>query len=239
MNNYIKILQGKYNYTSQNKIYSEENFKIFKEEDRKLNYVFKSEILSRVKTGEFLKIYVTYRVNQHFDPINVEIERLMGQKESFEKFQIDPKTKNYHYILKGIDSTETYDKIISSRPHIATPSFLTSMLMTNQKRLDPVQRTTYTIVTSNNVWNFEEPFREKTIIAELQSLEPKDIIVNKKSLKATHCKLLHENQGTSTASGHDIYLSKHFNIPYLGVFSDDLRIEIDHLRSFQADLPQI
>ena len=61
--------------------------------------------------------------------------------------------------------------------------------------------------------------------------------INKKQMKATHCKLLSSNLGTSSEEGHDVFLSKHFNIPYLGVFSDDLKINIDHLKSFEADLP--
>lgn len=238
MSNDIKILQGKFNYLSQNKIYSEENFRVYRQEGRKINYLFKCEILSRVRTGEFLKVYVEYRVSRHFDPIEVTITRLMGDKESKEKITIDTKTKNYHYLFQSKDATQTYDKIINSRPHIASPAFTTSMLMTNQKRLDPVQRTNYTLITSENVWDYKGPFQEKSFYAELQALEPKEIVLNNKTIKALHCKLLSSNLGTSSDEGHDIYLSKHYNIPYLAIFSSDLKITTDHMQSLEANLPQ-
>ena len=239
MSDDIKILQGKYNYLNQNKIYSEENFWIYEEDGLRNSYLFKSEVLSRVKTGEFLKVYVTYRVSRHFDPIEVSIERLMGDKESLETITIDQKTKNYAYTFKDTTGkTHRYDKVISSRPHIGTPAFLTSMLMTNQKRMDPVQRTSYNIISSPNVWQYQGPFQENTLYAELQALEPKEITINKKELKATHCKLLKSNIGISSDQGEDLYLSKYFNVPYLGVFKNNLKISIDNLRSFQANLPQ-
>lgn len=238
MSNDIKILQGKFNYLSQNKIYSEENFRVYREEGRRISYLFKCEVLSRVKTGEFLKVYIEYRVSRHFDPIEISITRLMGNKESKENFSVDPKTKNYTYTFQTKDGTQSYDKVLTSRPHIATPAFTTSMLMTNQKRLDPVQRTNYTLITSDNVWEYQGPFFEKSIFVELQALEPKDVMVSSKTVKALHCKLLSSNLGTSSDQGHDIYLSKHFNIPYLGIFSDDLKITTDHLQSLEANLPQ-
>lgn len=238
MGDEIKILQGKYNYLSQNKIYSEENFKVFKEDGKNANFLFESEVLSRVKTGEFLKIYVKYKVTRNFDPMEISITRQMGDKESIESFTVDEKTKNYHYKFVGTESTQTFDKIFASRPHVATPAFLTSMMMTNQKRLDPVQRTAYNVITSQNFWNYDSPFEEKVIYAELQSLEPKEIEINKKEVKATHCKLLQDNMGTHSEDGHDVFLSKHFNIPYLAIFSPELHIQVDHLKSYEANMSQ-
>ena len=170
--------------------------------------------------------------------MEISITRAMGEKESVESFEVDPKTKNYHYIFKTDDHEEHHNKIISSRPHIATPSFLTSMMMTNQKRLDPVQRTSYSIISSDNVWEYGSAPYEKEVFIELQALEQKEIQVGKKKIHATHCKILQNNNSSSTDSGHDIYLSKHFNIPYLGTFSPELYIQVDHLKSFDADLPQ-
>lgn len=237
MNNDIKILQGKYNYLNQNKLYSEENFRVYREEGRRVSHLFKSEILSRVRTGEFLKIEVSYRVTKHFDPLSVKISRRMGQKESTELFEINPKDKNVHYSFSSAHEEYTSNKIMSTRPHIATPAFLTSMMMTNQKRLDPVQRTSYSLINTENLWSYKGEPEERMVFAELQALEPQDIIVNKKPLKATHCKILHKNQGLSSEAGQDIFLSKHFNIPYLGIFTPDVEIRVDHMKSFDAELP--
>lgn len=230
-----KILEGKFNYYNGENIYTEENFSVDREGGRKGNYIFHSEVLSRVKTGEFLKIYIKYEVNNAFDPVNINIVRQLGAKESVEDFSYDLKSKNVTYTFDSGKSTKYFEKVITSLPHVAAPCFLTSMIMVNQKKIDPVQRTSFTILTSSNIWEYESEFKEGEVYIELQELEPQNLVIDGNELKATHCKILQvDENGTINDLDHNIYLSKHFYIPYLANFGKDLKIEVETLKHYET-----
>jgi hypothetical protein len=230
-----KILEGKYNYFSGGSIYTEENFRVEREGSRKGNLTFYSEVLSRVKTGEFLKIYIEYEVTSSFDPVNVSVVRQLGPKESKENFQYDHKSKAITYIFETEGKKKIFEKIITALPHVAAPCFLTTMIMVNQKKIDPVQRTSYTVLTSKNIWNYESEFTEGEVYIELQDLEPQTIIIDDNKLKATHCKILQiDGNGTIKDLDHTVYLSRHFYIPYLAKFGDDIKIEVDFLKHYET-----
>ncbi len=230
-----KVLEGKYNYYNQDQNYTEENFKVEREGGRQGNLIFYSEVLSRVRTGEFLKAYVEYEVTKSFEPINVKITRQLGAKESIENFNFDQKTKIITYSFESEGKTNYFEKVVNSKPHVGAPCFLTSMIMVNQKKIDPVQRTPYIIITSDNIWSYESEFQEKEIYIELQELEPKNLTIDGNKLKATHCKLLQvDDNGTIIDVNHEIYLSKHFYIPYLATFGENLKIEVEYLKHYET-----
>ncbi|MBT4792429.1 MAG: hypothetical protein HON90_12730 [Halobacteriovoraceae bacterium] len=232
-----KILIGKYNYFNSDQIYTQENFYVERIEGRQGELVFHSEVLSRVKNGEFLKINIEYQVSNKFDPMMVKITRRLGEKESTELFQINQKDKTYSYIFKNKQEVSSFERIITSLPHIAAPCFATSMIMVNQKKIDSVQRTPYTLLHSNNIWDYVGEFEEKTIYIEMQKLEQQSIMVNDIDLKATHCKLLSVNKnGSIIDDDHEIFLSKHYFIPYEAIFGKDLRISIETLKNLDRKL---
>jgi hypothetical protein len=230
-----KILEGKYNYFNGENLYTEENFHVEREGGRKGNLTFHSEVLSRVKTGEFLKIYVEYEVTSSFDPVNVSVIRQLGAKESKEEFQYNLKSKTITYIFESSGRPKYYEKTITALPHVAAPCFLTTMIMVNQKKLDPVQRTQYTLLTSQNIWNYESEFTEGEVFVELQELEPQNIVIDGNKLKASHCKILQvDSNGTVNDLNHNIYLSKHFYVPYLAKFGEDIKIEVEYLKHYET-----
>lgn len=235
MTDITKLLEGKYFYYENKNPYSEENFQVSKEDKSQGNYFFNAQTNTRVKTGEFLKVDIKYTLNGEFEPLEVEITRLLGGNKSTELFLVDNKKSEVVYKFINDQSEDIFSKIVSGRFHFATPCFSLSMLMTHMRKIDPVHRTPYTIITSKNIWNYNAPFTEEEIYVELQSLDPAKINISGKELKATHCKLLQvDENGTIATEGHDIYLSKYFSIPYYGRFSDSLKIEIDRLKNFES-----
>jgi hypothetical protein len=230
-----KLIEGKYIYYMHESPYSEESFSVSKDDRVQGNYYFVADIHTRVKTGEFLKINIQYTLTSSFEPLNVRIERRLGDKKSIEEYDIDQKTSNVSYIFSCDYDTKRYKKIVNGKFHFATPCFSLLMLMTHMKKIDSIHRTPYTIVTSNNIWDYEGPFSEEEVYVELQSLDPTMINVGGKDLKATHCKLLQvDENGTIATEGHDIFLSKYFSIPYKGVFGEDLIIQIDKLKNYET-----
>lgn len=230
-----QLIEGKYEYLNNGTPYSEESFSISREEKPSGKYTFEASTHTRVRTGEFLKILISYLTTTNFEPLNVRIERQLGDKNSIETFDIDQKTSNVSYKFESADKVESFNKIVSGRFHFATPCFSLSMLMTQMRKLDPVHRTPYTIITSKNIWDYEEPFQEEEVYVELQSLDPAKINISGKELTATHCKLLQvDENGTIATEGHDIYLSKYYSVPYQGDFGNGITIQIDKLKNFSS-----
>ena len=231
-----KIIEGKYNYFHKNQVYCEEFFKVFRQEKSYGNFTFNAELMSRVETGEFLKVFVDYELNHHFEPLNVRIKRSLGASKSSERFVVDLQNKQVHYVFKGKNGIEEFEKAFSGKFHIATPAFSTSMLMTQARKIDPVHRTSYDVISSNNVWEYEEPLVETNVYVELMSLEPVSINLQGNELQASYCKIFEEDKTSNpNSSGHPVYLSKHYQIPYQAEFPNDMKIEVEKLRNFQSE----
>lgn len=235
MSNFMTVLEGKYNYYRDKDLYSEEIFTVKQQEKSSGNIKMESETSTRTKTGEFLKIQVKYLMSSSFKPINVEVKRFMGDRESTELFTIDKKTKAVNYLFSNNDESHQYTKIIPHVTHIATPCFATFMNMSLSKKIDPVHRTDYTLITSSNIWNYNGPFIEKPVYLELQELEHIPIKIGDNELKASHCKILQvDENGTISNNGYDIYLSKYLAIPYRAIFDDGMVVEIETLKNYES-----
>ena len=227
-----KLLDGKYFYFKDGAQYSEEVFKITREDKPQGNYTFKSEILSRVSTGEFLKVYVDYEVSHHFEPLNVQVKRSLGRRKSTERYIIDTKDRSVYYSFDGADGHNEMERIVTAKAHIATPSFLTSALMTQTKRIDSTKVTRYAIITSQNLWSYESPFIESEVYVDLKSLVPVELEINGKTLTGTHCIMF---EGEKNKFETDFYLSKYFNIPYRAVFPNGIEVRIETLKTYEVE----
>ncbi len=230
-----KLLEGKYNYLKDGAVYSEEEFHVEKEDKSQGNYTFHSEILSRLRTGEFLKIYVDYELTHQFIPLRVCIKRRLGDKSSTETYTWDIKSKNLSYEFEDTNGKRHFhEQVINSKTAISTPAFLTSMIMVNHRKMDPVHKTPYQVISSSNLWDYEGPFYENEMFLELQSLDQVEIELAGNKLNATHCKMFHvASKDTNLVQGDDIYLSKHFYIPYKANFQNNVSIEIESLKTFE------
>lgn len=227
-----KLLDGKYLYFKDGAQYSEEVFKITKEDKSQGNYTFSSEILSRVATGEFLKVYVDYEVSHQFDPLNVRIKRSLGKRKSTERYILDPKERNLYYSFDGADGHNEMENVIAPKAHIATPAFLTAALMTKIKRLDSTQVTQYAIITSQNLWSYEAPFTEGQVYVDLKSLDPVELELNGNKISATHCTMF---EGEKNEFETDFFLSKYFNIPYQAKFPNGIEVRVDKLKTYEVE----
>jgi len=229
------LLEGKYNYLQQDKLYSEENFTLKKEDKPNGNYLLEAETLTRTRTGEFLKTIIQYAFTSKFNTKEVSVKRLLGPKSSTETVTANHRDKTCKYTFQNNDVKHNQDIYFGGYVHFATPCFVSSMLMTQMKKIDPVHRTQYSILTSENIWDFKEEAKEQDVYVELQEMEPVMIELGGNELKATHCKLLHvDENGTIAMEGHNIFLSKYFGIPYRGIFDGGITIEIEKLKNYES-----
>ena len=231
-----KLLEGKYIYKKDNVQYSEEIFKVSKEDKFQGNFIFSAETLSRVSTGEFLKIYTDYELSHQFEPLNVRVKRSLGNKKSTERFVVNQKDKNLRYTFESDSESEQCEKIINGKFHVATPAFLTSASMTQIKKMDSVQKTPYNIISTNNVWNYNGPFFEAEILIDLKSLDQVHLVINDNKLSATHCGMSElETKDNPHPESSEFYLSRYFNIPYKAEMPGNIVIEVEQLKTFEVD----
>lgn len=235
-----QIFEGKYLYKEDGRQYSEEDFTVFKEDRAQGNYIFNSEILSRVSTGEFLKIKVRFECAHNFEPVKVMIMRFMGEKKSNETYTID-KNRNVHYTFMDTEQeVHEYRKQIMTRFHIATPTIVTSALMTQAKKVDPVQRTPYLILTSSNLFEYNGPFQEQTIFMESMSVEPVPIKIHRNEFSSHLLHMFqHDKASAIKEAGSPFHLSKHFGMPYLVKMEGNIEIVIDKLKSTDSKYESI
>lgn len=97
--------------------------------------------------------------------------------------------------------------------------------------MDPTGRTAVTLVNSPNEWSYDGPPHDRIIYTEFKSREMEDYRLNNTPLGAAHL-CLYENDSSASTVGEvpaNIYLSKHFGIPYQLV-QGDLNISIKSLK---------
>src|SRR6478609_1004657 len=94
------LLEGSYFYFERGTNYSQENFKFIQLSDTK-NFQVLSEVLSRIETGEFLKINVLYEMTPQFLPLHVRIEKSIGNNYALEDFKCDHHAGQLHYLFQN------------------------------------------------------------------------------------------------------------------------------------------
>jgi hypothetical protein len=231
-----KIIEGKYIFLKDGNQYSEETFTILMDTALNGNYLYKSEILCRVTSGEFLKINVDFETSNSFDPLNIKVHRSLGKNSSTERYKVELKDKQVYYSFSGMDGVHKFDRNVSGKFHISTPAFVTSTLMTKMKKMNAAQVTSYNVLSTQNIWTYEKQFVENNVFLELKSLGGIDIKLNDKDLHATHCQMSEDTYNNPvTSPPADFYLSKYLNIPYKAEFPENLEVRIDKLKVFENE----
>lgn len=220
------LLEGSYFFFEKGTNYSQENFKLVQLADKQHFQVI-SEVLSRIETGEFLKINVLYEMGPHFLPLHVRIEKSIGNNYSLENFNCDHHAGQLHYTFQNATSQQEFKRPITSRHYIASPSFSTSCLYTLSKKFDTGGRTAVNLISSSNDWVYEAPPQEKIVYADWKLKDMSDYKLGEASLSASHL-LVYQNDSTNADIEEPVnfYVSKHFGIPYQMIHGDrEIRVQ--------------
>jgi hypothetical protein len=213
-------LEGEYNYVEKERNYCQETFKLVLNTENN-HYIVLSEIFSRMDSGELLKINVRYEMNQYYFPINVKITRSLGKKFAQETFFLDTTSQTLRYHFQNDTRDQNFSMPATTKHYITSPSFATSALFTLSRKFDATGRTAVSMITSKNIWDYVAPPEDQIIYADFKTRELTDFKINKTELSAM---LLHLYQGDSNSPYHEeptqIYLSKHYNIPYQLIHGD-------------------
>lgn len=226
-----EFFTGVYEYFQNKNSYSQETFKV--EKAGFDNLIYSAEILSRVATGEFLKVYVVYRVTGNYEPVEVSITRYLGEKHVKETYTFDDVDRGLNYKFHNhLNQIGTDRRIINGRFQITTPAFCTSLLMTQARNMNKMGRTPYALIYSNNTWLYEGTFLEKTIFMEPRTQKDSDFTLNGKILSCDQCNMYEFDKSEGDEST-DIpiiyYISKHLGLPYRAALGGNIEIKINKL----------
>lgn len=223
------LIEGSYLYFQNDVNYSQENFKVVHMEDSQNLHIY-AEILSRIETGEFLKILVRYEMNQHYVPTFVRTEKSIGNRYAQEVMKFDLQNQTLHYTFQNSQGSQEFTKSVNAKHYLTSPAFCTSAIFTLSKKFDTTGRTPIVLVGSSNDWTYESPPDEKIIYAEYKSREMTDFQINNNTLAASHlCLYEHDTSFTGGEAPVDVYISKHYAIPYQ-LISGGQKIVIKNLK---------
>jgi len=223
------ILEGSYLYFQKEVNYSQENFKLVNFPETQSYHVY-SEILSRVETGEFLKVLVRYEMDNHFHPTFVRTEKSLGNRYALETLRFDASRQELYYTFQNSKDTQEFKRNLSSMHYLSSPAFATSAIFSLTRKLDANGRTSVTMVGSNNEWSYERPPEEKVIYAEFTTRDLPDFKLNNTPLSASHLCLYELDTSSPTVEAPvEIFVSKHYAIPYQMIHGDQ-KIVIKNLK---------
>jgi hypothetical protein len=220
--NGYKIYRGAYTYHKGTVMFAEETFEVFRDrKDHSLH--FKSEINSRVSTGELLNVKLDYFVNKDFVPQKVLINRSLGQENVAEYFVYDKKKDTIFYeFIENVGTT--YRELKTPvKFHISVPNSACSTLFLKSKKFDSSGINYFSIWNSYNQWRFEETPTLRSVIVKKMSSTHENIMIDGHNVQAIHYRL--GDSETSPLEVEDnnkflnIHLSKFGAIPY-GIRSD-------------------
>lgn len=225
------ILEGSYQYFEKEVNFSNENFKLVHLPDEQIYHLY-SEVLSRMETGEFLKILIRYEMNSQFLPTFVRIEKSLGNKYALETFKLDHSNLELVYSFQNGSGSQEFKRAISAKHYISCPAVSTSAIFTLSKKFDATGRTPIILIGSDNEWSYQGPPTEKTVFADYKARDQVEFELKGNTLWAS---LLFLFENDSIHATHEepveLYLSKHYSIPYV-LKQDSLKVEISKLKKF-------
>lgn len=212
-----KIYRGAYSYHKGTIMFAEETFEVFRDrKDHSLHY--KSEINSRVSTGELLNIKIDYFINKDFIPTKVLINRSLGQENVAEYFVYDKKKDTIFY--EFIENVGTTYKELKTpvKFHIAVPNSVCSTLFLRSKKFDSSGVNYFTVWNSYNQWRFEETPELKSLLVKKMSNTHENIMIDGHNVQAIHYRIGDGENSILDVENNDkfinLHLSKFGAIPY-------------------------
>ncbi|MBF0362497.1 MAG: hypothetical protein HQK49_15875 [Oligoflexia bacterium] len=231
------ILKGAFEYIHNKRVFSEENFLVFKN-TKDSSLIFDSELLTRLDTGEFLKIYVNYQINKDWVPIEVMIDKQAGKQVAQEYFKMDVKRNilSYHF---AINKDKKEFKIqVPPKFQISTINSVTSFAFLSSKKYDPTGKNFYNLLVSDNILDYRTPPKMSYVVVERIGTSVQKLKMGEKTLKAMVFKV-NSQDGFDNQSEEPItvWISKYHSIPYLVEAHNDTRIQIKYLN--EVDLSEL
>lgn len=245
-----RLYRGAYNYYHDSVPYTEETFQVFREK-KELRFHYDSEVITRVASGEILKINVNYVITKDWLPNFVQISKSLGTNYVVEKFSYNPRKNFLRYTFESTHDKKDDTFTTPPRFSIQTPSVASSMIFLNSKKIDQTARNYFHVFYSQNEWRYEDKIKSKNHVLERAKIGEVDTIkVGTANLQAIEYVMSQEEvlddkkkeQKDPSLKGDEasglkqnslvIYMSKHMSIPYKIIQNPNTYIEIKYLNDF-------
>jgi hypothetical protein len=226
-----RLYRGAYEYFSNGNNYMEEKFEVFKEKKTLENH-YEAELLTRVSTGEVLKVLVSYVINKEWIPQSVMITRTLGNNYVKERFTYTQRRNSLRYSYESPHNKK--DEVIITPPKftIQTPSTACSMTFISSKKIDQTAENFYYTFVSPNGSIYKDNIYNKNIIVKRAKLgELTNIKIGEASVSSTEY-IVYDDQNENSKQKMHIFVSKHLMIPYKLVMDSENYIQIKYLNDF-------
>lgn len=231
------LFRGVFEFNHKDNVYSEENFSVHKAR-KDSTLIFQCEQMTRFLSGEILKLKLTYQLSKDWIPTLVLIDKFISDLHVIEKYQIQTKGPQLDYEFWSKYTHKHFHTSIPVPPRfqVATSCITTSCLFLGSKKYDPTARNYYNILTCDNSWECKHLPAMKFVIAEKLSTNTTEVKVKGTMLKSSHYRIRAFSENSKVLQTPlNVYLSKHFLIPYLVEISEDITIRIKRLQEIEND----
>ncbi|MGK0368025.1 MAG: hypothetical protein ACI9QD_001165 [Thermoproteota archaeon] len=192
-------------------------------------------MLSRVGTGEFLKIDIDYSVNSKFSPTHVVVEKSLGMDNTEENFRINYEQNTLLYSFESNDSDHIVETTIPNKFQIVTPAFLTSTIYTHSTKLNATGRNQFVLMSSASDWDFNKEISTSTIFAEFLTHKKTELKVNDTELQCVMAHVFKHDSGEGIAESPAVFhISRHIGIPYMVETPEGVTIKVGKLEKFES-----
>lgn len=103
------LFEGSYLYYEKEVNYCQESFKLVQFPDDQTYHLY-SEVLSRIQTGEFLKILVRLELTSQHHPLFLRIEKSIGNKYAEETYRYDGITQEMLYTFTNSQGSQEFKR---------------------------------------------------------------------------------------------------------------------------------
>lgn len=236
----LMMFEGTYEYLNKNITYSQEEFLVFRSEDRK-RVIYRSEQLTRVGTGEFLKINIDYVVNAKYHPVEVTVVKSLGMDVTTERYAFTPEKNlmQYTFISENSSDEDSYQEHelevnIPNKFHLSTPSFTSSIMFTFANKFSTVGRNPFVLVKTHSDWEFSDKITDVPVYLEFLTHEKTELKINDQDLACIKVNVYQHDASSGIPEKPTLFfLSRHVGIPYKMISGEDLVIQIKKLKKHE------
>jgi len=227
------LLEGTYHYLDGAHTFSEENFTVDFLPAGQLHR-YRSEILSRVDTGEFFKMNVRLEVNKFFHPLSASVERALGDRFTRETYTVDTHEQTLKCVFEDENGLHTDVRPFGNKHQLVLPCFLTSGLFTLSKKIDATGRTPVIYVTSPNDWTYQRPPEDKLLYVGIMAHNSDDLTSGGVVLPSAKYEIFEDDAldgGTPPVA--QLWVSKLYAVPYQFEENTGTKIVVKRLKKLK------
>lgn len=231
------LVTGKYTLYQDTDEYAQESFEINLNQQTH-HTIFHSYLFSRSETGEVIKIFCDYELNEQFSPVKVTLQKNIGKESVEEVYRYNQKDNVLTYTFNNAHETHTEQKNIFKKFAIQTPCVLTSAFFSLYKKADFTARQSIALIKSLNRLEYAKPLQEEVGHISYEFSEQQVYQLNQSSFNYIDCSLYSQDlqqEKQQEEKPIKFQISKKFALPYAVIYNEHISMKLTSI-NVHADL---